>query len=141
MPVSQPIFIKALIWSAVATVVIAGVMAGIGFAVSGSNGLKSGLIGGAAAGIFFLLTLASIVFANRFSGSEHYVAAFFGIVMGFWIIKFIIFIAGSLMLKAQPWVDVKVLFISLIIGVLVSLVLDSVVIFKSRVPIVTLPDE
>lgn len=141
MPVSQPIFIKALIWSAVATIVIAISAAIVGNLISGTNGLISGLIGGAAAGIFFALTLSSIVFANRFSGSEHYVAAFFGIVMGAWLLKFVLFIVGSLILKEKSFIDVKILFISLIIGVIVSLILDSIVIFKTRIPVVQLDDE
>lgn len=141
MPVSQPLFVKALVWSGVATIVIALVMGGIGYLWVGQSGLISGLIGGGAAGIFFALTLASIVIANRFSGSDSYVVAFFGIVMGAWLLKFVLFIAGSLLLKGQPWIDVKVLFISLIVGVLISLVLDSVVILKTRVPIVALPEE
>lgn len=141
MPVSQPIFIKALVWSTASTVVIAAVMGAIGYAFAEQNGLVSGIIGGGAAGIFFALTLLTIVIGNRFSGSDLYVGAFFGIVMGGWLIKFIIFIVGSLLLKGQPWIDVKILFISLIIGVLVSLVLDSVIIFKSRIPVVALPDD
>lgn len=136
VPVSQPVFLRALQWSVVATVALVVAFAIIGHLVSGQRGLIGGVIGAAAAGVFFALTLASIAFANRFVSSDLYVPIFFGIVTGGWLLKFIIFIVAALLLKREPWLDPKLLFIAVIVGVVVSLVIDAVVVLKSRIPIV-----
>jgi len=46
---STPILRRTLVWSAVATVVLALVAGGIGFAVAQGGGLRRGLLGGLSA--------------------------------------------------------------------------------------------
>lgn len=137
MPVSQPVFVKALKWSVVATIAMIVVFGGIGYLVSAERGLIGGVIGSAGAGIFFALTLGSIAFANRFVGSDLYVPMFFGIVVGGWLLKFVIFIVAALLLKSQTWLDPTMLFIAVIVGVIVSLAIDAFVVLKSRIPLVS----
>lgn len=137
MPVSQPVFVKALKWSIVATVLMMIVFGLIGWLVSDERGLIGGILGSAGSGVFFALTLGSIAFANRFVGSDLYVPMFFGIVVGGWLLKFVLFIVAALLLKTQPWLDPKVLFIAVIVGVLVSLAIDAFVVLKSRIPLVS----
>lgn len=139
MPVSQPVFLRALRWSIFATVFLMVVFAGIGYLVSGSEGFLGGLIGSAAAGVFLGLTIASIAFANRFIESDLYLPVFFGIVVGSWLLKFIIFIVAALLLKDQPWLDKTILFLAVICGVIVSLIVDALVVMKSRIPIISNP--
>lgn len=140
-PVSQPVFIKALIWSLVATVLIALIMGGVGFYASEMPGLYGGILGGGAAGVFFALTLLSIVLGNKFAKSDVFIAAFFGIVMGGWVLKFIVFLVAAVLLKEQAWLDSTIFFLSVIAGVLVSLVIDMVVVLRSRIPVVAIPEE
>ncbi|WP_254259490.1 3-oxoacyl-ACP reductase [Leucobacter chinensis] len=137
MPVSQPVFVKALKWSVVATVLMIIVFGLIGWLVSEERGLIGGVLGAAGAGVFFALTLGSIAFANRFVESDLYVPMFFGIVVGGWLLKFVLFIVAALLLKSQPWLDPTILFIAVIVGVLVSLAIDAFVVLKSRIPLVS----
>ena len=69
----------------------------------------------------------SILIANRWYGDDLYVPVFFGIVLGGWILKFVVFIVVLLVLRGQPWVDPTVFFVSVVVSVLASLVVDVVV--------------
>lgn len=139
MPSSQPVLMKALVWGGVATLLLLVVCGGIGWLVAGAPGLVGGVLGAAFAGVFLGLTIASIAAANRLITSDFYVVAFFSIVVGGWLFKFIAFIVAAVLLQDQAWLDPKVLFFSLIAGVLVSLVIDVIVVMKSRLPYVSDP--
>ncbi|MGJ0203750.1 3-oxoacyl-ACP reductase [Leucobacter sp. gxy201] len=136
MPTSQPVLLRAMKWGIVVTVVMVLAFALIGWAVAGSPGLVGGVIGSAFGGFFLLLTIGSIAFANRFIDSPNYLGLFFGIVLGGWVLKFVIFIVVSLLLRDQPWLDPVILFIGIVASVLVSLAIDSVIVAKSRIPVV-----
>ena len=65
-------------------------------------------------------------------------------MLGGWIVKFVLFLVLAVVLRGQPWINPTVLFLSLIAGVIGSLVVDMIVIFRSRMPYasdVTLPGE
>jgi len=66
-----------------------------------------------------------------------FVGAFFGIVLGGWLLKFIVFLVVVIVLKDQSWINPVVLFLSLIAGVIGSLVVDVMVMLKSRMPYVS----
>lgn len=136
MPTSQPVLLRALRWGIVASVLLVLICGGIGFLIGGSPGLIGGALGAAIAGVFFGLTVGSIAFANRFISNPNYLILFFAIVVGGWLLKFVLFIVAVLMLSGQPWLEPKILFFSLVAGVLVSLVLDSFIMLKSRIPII-----
>jgi hypothetical protein len=129
---STPIFRQSLTWGALASLVIAVIGGGIGFLVDGTVGLGSALLGTALALVFLSITAGSILFANRFFGSDLYVPIFFGVVLGGWIVKFVLFLVFALVLKDQPWINPLVLFLSIIAGVLATLVLDVVIVSRSR---------
>lgn len=137
MPASQPVLMRALRWGILATVVLMAVFAGIGWLVAGPEGVIGGLIGTAMGGFFLLLTVGSIAFANRFIESPVYIGVFFGIVLGSWLLKFIVFIVLLVVLRGQPWLQPQVLFFGLMASVLVSLALDVIVATRSRIPIVS----
>jgi hypothetical protein len=59
---------------------------------------------------------------------------FFAVVMGTWILKFVLFLLAIFLLKDQPWVSTFALFVTLIGGVIVSLITDVTVVAKSRMP-------
>ncbi|MBO1903012.1 3-oxoacyl-ACP reductase [Leucobacter weissii] len=139
MPSSQPVLIRALVLGAGATAVLLVVCGGIGWWIAGSPGLVGGVLGAAFAGLFLGLTVGSIAFANRFIESELYVPVFFAIVVGGWLLKFIAFIVAAVLLRDQPWLEPKILFFSLIAGVLVSLGVDAYVMLKNRLPYVSDP--
>lgn len=136
-PSSSPVLRRVLRYTAVLTLVIAVAAAAIGYLVAGGNGLLSGLLGAAMTLVFLGITAASIVFANRFAGSDLFVPAFFGIVLGGWVLKFIVFLVLVFLLKDQPFVDTTVLFLTVVVSVLGSLAVDVLVVARSRMPYVS----
>ncbi len=143
-PTSNAVFRDVLKYGAYLALGIAVVGAVLGGLFAGWVGVTSAVIGTLMALVFLSITALSILIANRFIGSELFVGIFFGIVLGGWIVKFVLFIVLAVLLKGQPWINPVVLFLSLIAGVLGSLVVDMVVVFRSRVPYVsdaTLPGE
>lgn len=131
---STPVLRTTLVWSAVVTLVLAVIGSVVGYLVAGPDGLWSALVGVVLAAVFLGITAASILVANRWYGQELYVALFFAIVLGAWILKFIVFIVVLLVLRGQPWISPVVFFIALVVGILVSLVIDVVVMLKMRIP-------
>jgi hypothetical protein len=136
-PTSVPVLRRILIYGAVLALGIAVVGAVIGGIVAGVTGVVSALIGTVIAVLFMGITAASILVANRYAGRESAVGAFFGIVMGGWLLKFVLFLVLVIVLKDQPWVQPVVLFLSIIAGVVGSLVVDTVVVLKSRMTYVS----
>jgi len=127
---------RVLAYGGILAGAIAVVGSGIGFLVAGSNGLLSALVGTAMSFVFLGITAGSILFANRSTRSDMFSPAFFGIVLGGWLAKFIVFLVLVFVLKDQPWVDNVVLFLSIVAGVIGSLVVDLLVVARARIPYV-----
>ena len=96
--------------------------------------LRRALLGTLIAVVFMGITAASILLANRFAGSDLFVGAFFGIVLGGWLLKFILFIVLVVLLRDAEWLDPVVLFLAIVAGVIGSLVVDVLVVARSRLP-------
>ncbi|MBS3181621.1 3-oxoacyl-ACP reductase [Leucobacter manosquensis] len=137
MPSSQPVLLRALRWGLVVTAALIVIFAVIGYLASGQPGLWGGVIGTALGGLFLMMTVGSIAFANRFIERDFYITAFFGIVLGSWVFKFIVFIVAVVLLRDAEWLDTRVMFFGVIASVIASLVLDVVVISRSRIPIIS----
>lgn len=139
LPSSVPVLRRALLWGLLANVGIAIFGGVLGALTAGTSGAVSAVIGAAMGFVFLGLTAASMLIAVRFS-----MVAFFGIVMGTWILKFVLFLVLAFVLRAQPWVSLLALFLALIASILVSLAVDVVAVAKSRMPYasdVVLPGE
>lgn len=142
VPSSTPVLKRVLVYGALLALAIAVIGAILGGIFTGWIGVTSALIGTAMAVVFLSITAGSILLANRFAGSDLFVGAFFGIVLGSWLVKFVLFIVLAMLLRGQPWINPTVMFLSLIAGVLGSLIVDLLVVVKSRIPYasdVTLP--
>lgn len=133
-PTSNPVLRRALAWGGLLAAIILVVSAVLGFVFAGLPGLLGALIGTLMAVVFMGITAASILLANRFAGSEAFVGAFFGIVLGGWLLKFLVFIVLVVVLRGATWLNPTVLFLSLVAGVIASLVVDVLVVAKSRMP-------
>ena len=134
-----PVLRRALVFGAVFSAVLAVAGGIVGLLVSGTPGLVSALIGAAMAGVFLGITAASILVASKFD-----ILAFFAIVLGSWLLKFVVFIVLAVLLRDQPWIDPTVMFVTLVVGVIGTLAIDVLVVAKSRMPYVsdiTLPGE
>lgn len=141
---STPILRRTLIWSAVATAALAIVAGGVGFLVAQGEGLVSGLLGVLLSALFLAITGISILVANRWYGDPLYVQFFFAIVLGGWLLKLGVFVVVMILLAGQPWLHPMVFFLSIVAGVIMSLVIDVIVLTRMRLPSVsdtTLPTE
>lgn len=141
---SAAIFRASLKWGGLLSLALAVIGGTLGYLVDGNRGLISALIGTAMAVVFLGITAASILFANRWFGTDLFVPIFFGVVMGGWLVKFVLFLVLAVVLREQPWINTTVLFLSVIAGVVVSLVVDVIIVSKSRMPYasdVTLPGD
>jgi hypothetical protein len=128
---------RTLIFGSLLAVVVAIVAAPLGFAVAGGPGLVGAILGAAMGFVFLGATAASILLANRFAGSDAAQPVFFAVVMGGWLLKLVVFIVLTVVLRDQEWLEPKVLFLTLIVVVIGSLVIDVVVVARSRVPVVS----
>lgn len=131
---STPILRTVLVWAGVVTAALAVVGGVVGYLVAGATGLWSALLGVLVAAAFLGITALSILIANRWYGDPLYVPIFFGIVLGGWILKFIVFFVILFVLRGQPWVEPVIFFVALVVSVLASLAVDVVVLLRMRVP-------
>ena len=140
---STPILRTTLISSAIAAVGLAIIAAVAGGMIAGTRGVWSGLTGVLIAVAFLAITAISILVANRWYGEPLYAQLFFAIVLGAWFLKLALFVVLMIVLRGQPWIEPMVFFLSLIAGVLMSLVIDVIVLTRMRLPHVsdtTLPE-
>ena len=128
---------RVLIYGGILAAIIAVVGSVLGLIFAGVSGLVSALIGTAMAFVFLAVTAGSILLANRSTKSDMFSPAFFGIVLGGWLLKFVVFLVLVFLLRDASWVQPIVLFLSIVAGVVGSLVVDLLVVAKSRMPYVS----
>ena len=133
---AMPVLKNTIIFGGLLAVAIAVVGSVVGFLVDGGTGLVSALIGAAMAFLFLGVTAGSILLANRIAHSDFLNPLFFVTVLGGWLLKFAVFLVLLIVLKDQPWINNVVLLLTVILGVVGSLVVDVVVIARSRQPYV-----
>lgn len=139
---SAPIFRRILVWGALLAVAIAVVGSIAGGLLAGPEGVTSALIGAVASFVFTGLTAASILLAQRVTHGDLLNPAYLGIVMGGWLVKLVLFVVFVIALGGADWVDRLTLFLTIVVSVVGGLVIDLVVIARSRlgyVSDVTLP--
>ncbi|MEA9985191.1 MULTISPECIES: hypothetical protein [Subtercola] len=134
---STPILIRALKVAAIVTVALIVVGGVAGYFIDSWVGVTSAVIGSAMAFVFLAITAASILIANRSYASPLFTVMFFSIVLGAWLLKFVLFIVVALLLRDEPWINKVVLFGFLIVGVIGTLVVDVVVVSRTRMPYVS----
>lgn len=131
---STPVLRAALLWGASIGGVAVALAGTIGFLVAHTSGLWSGVIGALVGMVFPALTAVSILVANRWFGKPSFLQVFFGIVMGGWVLKFILVIVLLLVIMKLDWVNPIVFYVSLVATALASLAVDLVVMRKIRIP-------
>ncbi|GHD82431.1 hypothetical protein CLV85_2512 [Salinibacterium amurskyense] len=141
---SSAILGRAIAYGAILTVSIAVVGSIIGYLVAGTSGMISALIGAGLTALFMGLTAGSIVLASRATKGDPSSVLFFGIVLGAWLFKFVLFIALMVILRGQPFLEPVVFFFSVLAAIVGSLFVDVLAFVRAResyVPGVTLPGE
>ena len=126
------IFTQILKYTGVLALVIAVVGGGLGYLFAGTDGLWSALVGVGLAILFAAITAASMLVAIRFT-----LGAFFGIVMGAWLLKLVIFIVLLVVLRDQPFVNDVVLFLALVVSIIGTLAVDALVVVRGRLSYVS----
>ena len=109
---------------------IAVIGGGVGLVVAGVSGLLSGLIGAALALLFSAMTALSVKFGGTLS-----LGGFFGVVLGGWIFKMVLFIAIVAALRGANFIHGPVFFFTLVASILGTLVIDSLIVMKSRITV------
>ena len=127
---------RALVYGAILTVGIAVVGSILGYLAAGMPGLLSALIGAGLTALFMGFTALSIVIASKVTKDEPSSTLFFGIVLGMWLLKFVVFIVILVLLRNQPFLEPLVMFFSILAAVIGSLTVDVIAFLRSRVPYV-----
>jgi len=123
-------FKKVLGWGALLISAIAVIASLLGWALAGTNGLISALIGAAIAFAFVSLTALSVWLGGRLN-----LGGFYGVVLGGWILKVLIFLIIVGVLRHAEFINGPTLFFTLVASILGSLGIDSWVFLKARLPI------
>lgn len=127
------ILIRALKWGGIYCAAVAVVGAGIGWLVAQERGLVAAVIAAAMTIVFLGLTAASMIVANRVAkNGMNDPGIFFGIVLGTWFLKLIIFFIVGFALRGAPWFDPVVFGATVIIAVIGTLAIDLVTVVRSR---------
>ncbi|WP_430593425.1 hypothetical protein [Humidisolicoccus flavus] len=119
---------------AIAVGIVAVAAAIIGYFAFGLPGLWSGLIGGAMALVYSGATVVSIIVANRVS-----LNSFLAVILGFWLGKMVVFLLVIVLLRDQPFIVPIVLVGSMLVSAVITLVVDVLVVMRSRIPVVDDP--
>ena len=132
---AQAVLRLALRLGALVAVVVAVVAGGLGLAFAGTDGLLSGIVGAGFAPLFLGVTAVGVLAAGRTLDGPLGPTMFFGVVLGGWVVKLVLFIVAMLLLRDQPWVQPVVLFLAIVATVIGSLAADVVAVTRARIPI------
>ncbi len=136
MSAANPILTTALRWGALFATGLAVVAGGVGVLVAGLPGLWGGLLGALLAFAFLALTAGSILLGQRLTVDDPNSPLFYGVVLGAWLLKLIVFFVFMFWLRGQDWLDPWVFFLTVIVAVLGSLMVDVLSFVRSRTPYV-----
>lgn len=121
---SASVLSRALGYGAIATVAVAVLGSIVGFIVDGGAGLVSALLGAGLTALFMGVTTLSIVLAQRVTRDRPSSAAYFGIILGMWVLKFVVFVTVLILAREQQWMNPYVFFVAVVVAVIASLVAD-----------------
>lgn len=127
-PTSVPVFKRVLKWSAAVALAVAVVGGAIGLIVAGVPGLVSALIAAALTLVFAGITVLSVILAAHLD-----TMFFLGIILGAWLLKFILFLGTLFAIRDQPFIHDWVLWGSLVAAVIGTLAVDVICVVTGRI--------
>lgn len=133
-PADNPILTTSLRWGGVLALVVAVLASAIGVLVAGLPGLWAALLATGLGAVFLGLTAASMILASRLTPNDPTSPVYFGIVLGVFGLKLIVFLVLAIWLRTQTWLDPFVFLGTVVVLVLGSLVVDALAFQRSRVP-------
>lgn len=104
----------------------------VGFLLAGPIGLWSGLLGAVIAGAFGGLTAFAAWLGVRVSKGDPASPAFYGVFLGGWFVKLVVFIVLLLLLRGMAWIQPKVFGVTLLVGVVLGLGADVWALIRAR---------
>ena len=129
---TQTVFAKVLKLGSALIGAIAILGSGIGFLAAGLPGLLGALAGAGIALIFVSLTALSVLVGSKLS-----LGAFYGIVLGGWLLKMVLFMIAISVLRSIEGLNGMAIFATLVASILGSLAVDAYVVTKSKIPAVS----
>jgi hypothetical protein len=135
MTVSQVVR-KALFWGAVWTSLVGIVASVVGALVAELAGMLGALVGVAIGFGFLALTPLSIILGLKAGRGNMLEPGFFAVVLGMWLVKFVVFIALIFWLGDLTWAHRETLFLTIVASLTAGLTTDVVVMVRSRMPYV-----
>jgi hypothetical protein len=109
---------------------------GIGFVVSGLPGLAGALIGAGLTAVLMALSAASFLLAVRVTKGDPLNPLFYAVVLGASALKIVAFFVIMVTLRDAAFIDPRVMYVSVIVAVAGSLVVDALAFARARVPYV-----
>lgn len=129
---TQTVFTKVLKLGSLLIGTIAVLGSVIGFLAAGLPGLFGALAGAAIALIFVSLTALSVLLGSKLS-----LGGFYGVVLGGWLLKMVLFMVAISVLKGIEGLNGVAVFGTLVASILGSLAVDGYVVTKSKIPAVS----
>ena len=131
---STTILTRALRYGAVLTIGVLIVGGLIGYLTGGVPGLVSALLGAGVTAVFMGLTAASFVVASRVAHLPEGIAVYYGIILGTFVVKFVIFLVLVISLRHVSWLNPTIFGFTIIAAVLGTLIVDALALQRGRVP-------
>jgi hypothetical protein len=128
---ADQLFRSVFLQSTVLVLAIATIGSGLGWIFAGVTGVTSALIGSVVALVFTLLTVISVWF-----GSKLPLAGFYGLVLGGWLLKIVLFGVLLAVLLGAEFLHGPTFFFAVVATVLGGLAIDSVAVLRNRIPTV-----
>ena len=129
---TQTVFTKVLKLGSLLIATIAVLGSVVGFLAAGLPGLFGALAGAAIALIFVSLTALSVLLGSKLS-----LGGFYGVVLGGWLLKMVLFMVAISVLKGIEGLNGVAVFGTLVASILGSLAVDGYVVTKSKIPAVS----
>lgn len=124
---------RALVFGGVVLAVVAVVGSVVGYLVAGTSGLVSALFAAALTALFLGMTTVSVFIADRVTRGSRSTGVYFGIILGVWVLKFVVFVVVLLLSRGADWLNPYVFFYALIAAVVGSLIADVVALRGAQV--------
>jgi hypothetical protein len=131
-PSDAPIIRRAVRYGAILTAIVIVVGGLIGFFVGGVPGLISALMGAGITAVFMGLTAISFLVAGRLGRLPEGIVIYYGIILGTFIIKFVVFLVLVIWLRGAHWLNPTIFGLTTIAAVLGTLVVDVLALQRGR---------
>jgi hypothetical protein len=128
------ILTRALRYGVILTIAVLVIGGIIGFLVGGVHGLVSALLGAGVTAVFMGLTATSFVVASRVARLPEGIGVYYAIILGTFLIKFVVFLVLVISLRGVAWLNPTVFGFTIIAAVLGTLIVDAVALQRGRVP-------